>query len=124
MIAGSDRTKPLDKVLVLLYYQGVKPTTAYRKLNKLLWMGRLPMATIHFADPATIPDCYGITLYDRDFACPVIFLNSGDKKWGKTLIHEALHVAEPELPHGEIFDALVRLYYLRAIKNIRGFRGL
>jgi hypothetical protein len=87
-------------------------------------MGRLPDAKVEFISADILPNCYGITLHDKDFALPVIFLNGSDKRWGKTLIHECLHVAEPELPHGWLFDSLVRLYHRRAIKYIRGFKGL
>ena len=56
------------------------------------------------------------------FLKPVIILNSGDRYWGKTLVHEALHVAEPTLPHGKLFDAIVLRYWRLAKKEIKGFR--
>jgi hypothetical protein len=100
------------------------PTAAYARLNKLIWMGRLPKAVISFVDDSVIPSCYGVTLFDRDFARPVIFLNRSTKKWMKTLIHEMIHVAEPSLPHGKTFDALVNSY-VRFSKNIKkGYRTL
>jgi hypothetical protein len=85
-------------------------------------MGRLPLATVLFAEKSTIPNCYGITLFDRDFVRPVIFLNSETTRWGKTLVHECLHVAEPALPHGVIFDMLVESYWRRARKELRGLK--
>lgn len=98
------------------------PAAAYKRLNKLLWMNRLPKATVQFVDPETIPACSGITLFDRDFARPIIFLNSADKKWGKTLIHEMCHVGEPSLNHGIAFDILVETYWKLARKAIRGLK--
>ncbi len=100
----------------------MRPDVVYRRLNKLLWMNRLPPATITFVDNETIPTCYGITLFDRDFARPVIVLNSSHKRWAKTLIHEIVHVSEPTLNHGVIFDALVEIYWRRAKKAIRGLK--
>jgi hypothetical protein len=102
----------------------VKPSTAYNRLNKLLWLGRLPAATIKFLDNETIPRCYGLTLFDQDFARPVIFLNADEKKWGRTLLHECLHVAEPQLPHGIVFEKLVNSYWRYARKHIKQLRGL
>jgi hypothetical protein len=116
------RRKRLDSLLVLKYYQRMRPATAYRRLNKLLWRGRLPAATIQFVDAETLPGCYGITLFDDDFARPVILLNSSDKKWGKTLIHEAVHCAEPSLNHGVAFDILVETYWKIARKQIKGLK--
>ncbi len=100
----------------------MKPETAYRRLNTLLWMGRLPDATIKFVDDETLPRGYGITLFDADFAKPVIFLNDSYSRWGRTLIHEMLHVSEPILPHGRVFDAIVNSYWRRAKKAIRGLK--
>ncbi len=100
----------------------MKPETAYRRLNVLLWMGRLPKATIKFVDDKTLPYCYGVTLFDADFALPVILLNSRHSRWGKTLIHECLHVAEPLLPHGKVFEAIVNSYWRKAKKSIRGLK--
>ena len=98
------------------------PTVLYRRLNKLIWLGRLPKATITLVDNETIPLCYGITLFDRDFARPVIVLNASNKHWGKTLVHESIHVAEPTLQHGVLFDALVETYWRRARKEIKGLK--
>lgn len=101
------------------------PAKAYARLNRIIWLGRLPKAVINFVDDDVIPSCYGITLFDRDFARPVIFLNRSTKKWMKTLIHEMLHVAEPNLPHGKIFDTLVNSYARFAKTNTtRGYRTL
>ncbi len=102
----------------------MRPLTVYNRLNKLLWLNRLPNATVSFTDDATIPRCYGITLFDNDFAKPVIFINDTHKKWGRTLIHEMVHVAEPQLPHGRIFELLVNSYWLYARKNIKGLEKL
>lgn len=71
-----------------------------------------------------MPDDCGVTLFDADFVRPLIILNSSDKKWAKTLVHEMLHVAEPELNHGKVFEALVSLYWRLATTNIRGLRNL
>ena len=102
----------------------MKPLTVYNRLNKLLWMGRLPEATIKFLDNETIPACYGVTLFDSDFAKPVIFLNASHKKWGRTLIHEMIHIGAPALEHGEIFEALVSIYWRYAKSRVKGLGGL
>jgi hypothetical protein len=99
------------------------PTTAYKRLNNLLWRGRLPAATIFLVADTVMPGCFGVTLFDEDFDRPVIILNSSLKRWGKTLVHECLHVAEPELPHGKLFDSLVASYWRFAKKEIKAFRG-
>lgn len=98
------------------------PAAAYRRLNKLLWLGRLPNATVIFADNDTIPNIHGITMHDGVdlFLKPVIVLNSRSS-WKPTLIHEMLHVAEPKLPHGPVFELLVRRYWRIAQKNIKQF---
>jgi len=99
----------------------VTPTQAYRRLNAVLWLNRLPAATVILIDNATIPHIHGITMHDgRDlFLKPVILINRGDHWWGRTLIHEMLHVAEPELPHGKIFDAIAKKYWRIAKKRIK-----
>jgi hypothetical protein len=97
--------------------------TAYNRINRLIWNGRLPKpGKLEFIDSDAMPNSYGITCYDGDFVRPVIFLNAGDKRWGKILIHECLHVAEPMLPHGPIFELLVSRYWRLAKKNIRGLK--
>jgi len=98
------------------------PATAYRCLNKLLWRNRLPNAFVSFIDTEAMPSNYGITMWDEDFALPVIFINSGTKRWLRVLIHECLHVAEPTLSHGRIFDALVEAYWRKAKKELRGLK--
>jgi hypothetical protein len=100
----------------------MRPETAYKKLNALLWQSRLPEAKIDFLEDDVIPTCYGITLFDCDFAKPVIFLNAGNKLWGRTLVHEMVHVAEPLLPHGKTFNYLVDKYWQIARKNIKGLK--
>ena len=102
----------------------MKPTTAYKLLNKLIWRGNLPDAKVELLHETFIPKCYGITLFDDDFARPIIYLNAADKRWGKTLVHECLHVGEPLLPHGKEFDKLVNRYWRYAKKHIKGFKGL
>lgn len=100
----------------------VTPAAAYRRLNKLLWMNRLPKATITVVDDATIPRCYGLTIHDEICVHPVILLNSTYKRWGLTLVHEMLHVSEPELRHGKLFDALVNRYWKIARIEIKGLK--
>jgi hypothetical protein len=100
------------------------PASEYKRLNKLLWFGRLPKATVKFIDDEAMPNCYGITLLDRDFALPVIFINSATKNWLPVLIHECLHVAEPLLPHGKLFDSLVKFYVRQAKNTKKGYRSL
>jgi hypothetical protein len=97
------------------------PKAAYRRLNKLLWLGRLPDATIVLVENETIPRLHGITLHDAMFAKPVVVLNKRTP-WGLTLVHEMLHIAEPELPHGKIFETIVRRYWRIARKNIGAFQ--
>ena len=98
------------------------PAATYRRFNKLVWNNRLPKAIVTFVEDDVMPKCYGITLFDNDFARPVIYLAVGNKRWPKTLIHEMLHVAEPSLPHGVIFTALVDSYWRYAQKNTKGLR--
>ena len=119
-------TNLLDTTVVLWYYHEVMtPAAEYRRLNKILWMGRLPKATVKFIDDEALPRCYGITLFDLDFVLPVIFLNASNKKnWKKTLIHEMIHVSEPSLPHGKTFDALVNIYFRLSKNTKKGYRTL
>jgi hypothetical protein len=56
-------------------------------------------------------------------AQPVILLNAGSSHWGKTLVHEMIHVSEPELKHGKLFDALVNRYWKIARIEIKGLNG-
>ena len=97
------------------------PFQAYCRLNDLLWLGRLPRATIIFAENDTIPNVHGVTMHDGYdlFVKPIIVLNRGDAWWGKTLVHEMLHVAEPALPHGPAFDKIVRRYWRIAKKELK-----
>ena len=79
---------------------------------------------VTFIDDTAMPTSFGITLWDEDFRLPVIFINAARKRWLKVLIHEMLHVADPSLPHGKTFEALVT-FYLRAAKNTKkGYRTL
>jgi hypothetical protein len=87
-------------------------------------MKRLPPAIILVVDDAVIPRCLGITLFDGDFDLPVIFLNASHKHWGRTLVHEMIHVAEPELLHGKVFESLVDRYWKIARKKIKGLGSL
>ena len=98
----------------------MKPSTAYRRLNSLLWMNRLPTALVMFVENEYIPRLRGITLYDDLFVVPVILLNH-EKHWGKTLVHECLHVAEPALRHGEIFNTIVDRYWKIAKEELKGW---
>jgi hypothetical protein len=95
------------------------PTAVYRKLNEVLWSNRLPKATVVFVEDGTMPSCFGLTIHDDICVKPVIFLNRcSTHSWKKTLVHECLHVAEPTLRHGKIFDALVDLYWRKTKKEI------
>jgi hypothetical protein len=98
------------------------PTAAYKRINKLIWYGRLPVAVIKVVPDATIPTCYGITFHDDLVVRPVILLNATVNRWGKTLIHEMLHVAEPRLQHGKIFEGFVERYWNIARKKIKGLK--
>jgi hypothetical protein len=100
----------------------MRPIVAYRRLNKLIWNNRLPAAKIVLVDDSVMPKCHGLTLDDADFTLPIIFLNTSSNHWQKTLVHEALHVAEPELHHGWVFEALVEGYWRRAKKEIKGLK--
>lgn len=94
------------------------PAALYRRFNKLLWNGRLPKAVVAFVEDDVMPACYGLTLFDRDFARPVIYLAAGNKRWQKTLMHECVHVADPSLPHGKLFNALVETYWRLARREM------
>jgi hypothetical protein len=100
----------------------VTPKTAYKRFNKIIWNNRLPPAIVTLVDDAVMPRCFGLTLFDDDFAQPVIYLAAGNKRWPKTLIHECVHVAEPSLPHGALFNALVETYWRMARREIRGLK--
>jgi len=100
----------------------MSPQQAYGRLNTLLWRGRLPNATVWFISDATMPTNYGITMWDEDFVLPIIFINSSRKRWLKVLIHECLHISEPTLEHGEIFEKVVNRYWRIARKEIRGVK--
>jgi len=95
----------------------------YRRLNKLLWRNRLPKAKIILVDNSVMPANHGFTADDEiepDFRVPLIFLNSEDVHRGKTLVHEMLHIAEPNLPHCKAFYAIVESYWRFARKQIKG----
>lgn len=97
------------------------PSQAYVRLNRLLWINHLPKAIIVRSDTALTSECMGLTLADDDaLAIPHIWLNAKYKRWGKTLIHEMLHIAEPELPHGKTFNTLVEYYWRFAKQHIKG----
>ena len=95
----------------------------YARLNRLIWLDRLPKARIVPLEKTSLmPGCMGYTVHDEFFIKPVIFINLGYKYWGKTLIHEMLHTAEPELPHGRIFNAMVDFYWRIAKKKLKGLK--
>lgn len=98
------------------------PTSVYKRLNHLIWYGRLPVAVIHVVPDATLPECKGITIHDDLVVRPVILLNASSNCWGKTLVHEMMHVAEPLLQHGVIFDGFVDRYWVLARKHIKGLK--
>lgn len=87
------------------------PTAAYKLLNKTLWLNRLPRARVILVDDGTIPKCYGLTIHDDICVKPIILINAEFPNWGRTLVHECLHVAEPSLSHGPLFEALVNRYW-------------
>jgi len=98
------------------------PQEAYKRLNRLLWDGRLPAATIVIVDHATMPTMHGVTMNGHKmFMKPIILLNH-QTPWGLTLVHEMLHVAEPVLEHGKIFDGIVTRYWRYAKKHIPGIQ--
>lgn len=99
------------------------PQTAYNRLNRLIWHNQLPEAKVVSVDNSFIPNCWGVTLHDEGplFPKPVILINRLRKNWGETLVHEALHVAEPSLRHGKIFEGLVAIYWRRAKKELKGW---
>jgi len=100
------------------------PNAAYQRINKLIWLGRLPKAEVVFVDPDMIPSHLGFTNHDDGiFIKPVITL-ARRKRWGLTLVHEILHVAEPNLDHGPVFDFLVRRYWRMVKKNLKGFQKI
>jgi hypothetical protein len=103
------------------------PSMAYRRLNRLLWRGRLPKAKIILVDDSVLPECHGLTVDDEgepDFRVPLLFLNTTSDHRGKTLLHEMLHIAEPELPHCKSFYAIVDSYWKFARKRIKGLGTL
>src|ERR1700676_4928892 len=95
------------------------PAVEYRRLNRLMWEGRLPRASVYWIDDETMPTNFGLTMWDEDFSLPVIFLNASNKRWLKVLVHECIHIAEPSLSHGRLFDALVETYWRRAKNELR-----
>ena len=102
------------------------PSRMYRILNRRIWLNRLPAAKIVFVKNSHIPRLAAITLHDGEglFAKPVICVNLKQKKnkhWALALIHEMVHVAEPELQHGRIFNALVRQYWFMTQKHLNLF---
>lgn len=97
------------------------PKATYRRFNKLIWNGRLPKAVVTFVEDDVMPRCFGLTLFDDDFARPIIYLAAGNKRWPKTLLHEMIHVAEPSLPHGKIFETLVESYWRYTKKSKKGY---
>lgn len=100
------------------------PSDAYRRLNKIIWYGRLPKAKVLRVPDATIPRCHGLTLmHDAEILIhPVILLNITTRQWGRTLIHEMLHVAEPQLLHGELFETIVNRYWRLARLNLKDIK--
>lgn len=95
----------------------MNPLQEYRRLNRLIWLGRLPDATIVLVDNDTLPYVHGVTCHNTTlFVKPVIILNR-TSRWHRTLVHEMLHVAEPELAHGPVFDHIVRRYSRLAQKT-------
>ncbi len=70
-----------------------------------------------------MPNTHGVTMNDgRDlFMEPVILLNH-KTPWGLTLVHEMLHIAEPVLEHGPLFNSIVTRYWRYAKKNIKGIQ--
>jgi hypothetical protein len=105
----------------------LSPAIAYRRLNKLLWRNRLPKAKIVHVDDTVMPNNHGFTVDDdgdADFRPPLLFLNTSNKRRGKTLLHEMLHIAEPQLPHCKAFYAIVESYWKFANKHIKGLDKL
>lgn len=97
------------------------PDRAFEEINNLIWDSRLPTIPVFLVPDSFMPDNWGITLYDEEFTEPLILLNN-KRPWGRCLIHEMLHVAEPQLEHGKVFDSLVRQYWTIAKKEIKGLR--
>lgn len=102
----------------------ITPAQVYSRLNRLLWLNRLPVAKIVLVEDSVIPKCKGITFHDNLVVNPVILLNVSSKRWAKTLVHEMMHVAEPQLMHGTLFDILVDLYWRIAKNKIKGLDTL
>jgi hypothetical protein len=100
------------------------PAAAYRRLNAILWLNRLPKTKIVLVEDATLPRCYGLTIHDDVCVRPVILLNAKYKNWGKTLVHEMVHIAEPQLRHGPLFTALVEGHWQLARLKLKGLRTL
>lgn len=78
-----------------------------------------------------MPTDHGLTVDDDgdpDFRVPLLFLNtvrqSGKGCTGKTLVHEMLHIAEPQLPHCKSFHSIVDAYWRIARKKIKGLETL
>ena len=90
------------------------PQEAYDYLNTVIWLGRLPNAKVDLVEDAIMPRCWGLTLAVAGLARPIIMLNEKNRKWEVTLIHEMTHLAEPTLPEGKVFDALVQYYWSQA----------
>lgn len=100
------------------------PQHLYGRLNKLLWFGRLPDATVILVDNETMPKLWGIVMNrDENFALPIVVLNYfRPGGWGITLVHEMLHIAEPELRHGTAFNSIVNAYWARAQREIKNLK--
>ena len=92
----------------------MRPQDAYVLLNRRFWLNRLPNAKIELVENSVIPTCWGLTLVGDQLARPIVLINEKNRKWEITLLHEMVHLAEPELPEGKLFDALVRHYWNRA----------
>lgn len=92
----------------------MSPQQAYDYLNQHLWAGRLPEAKVDLVENELMPKCWGLTIAVPGLARPVILLNINNRKWEVTLVHEMLHIAEPMLPEGKLFESLVRFYWEKA----------
>lgn len=69
---------------------------------------------------ARIPNIHGVTLdHQFLFVKPIIIMNAKTPSV-RHLIHEMIHIAEPALQHGVLFDALEHQYWLLAKKHIKG----
>jgi hypothetical protein len=109
-----------NDILQRTEHPDMTPAMAYRRLNTLLWHDRLPKAVLKRVDNSVMPLCHGLTLQEEIFSRPMILLNSSTKNWTKTLVHEMLHIAEPELAHGQLFDTLVQMYWRIAKQHVKG----